>query len=107
MKNIKKSCQKYWSDQFGTNSPLVTLDQSCSNYFDFTWRPGGVANFSYVNIGKTLKIFLSETTRPRAMIFCIVLQLVDLFQVCSNYGLDAKTFCPKPLGSEPFTVSGP
>ena len=50
----------------------------------------GVASFSYVNIGKTLKIFLSETTVPRALIFGKVHHLVDLNQVCLSYGPGAK-----------------
>ena len=38
------------------------------------------------------KIFLSETTRPRVLIFGINHQQVDLYmyQVCSNYVLGAK-----------------
>ena len=40
------------------------------------------------NIGlyreKHEKIFLSETTRPRALIFIMKHHLVNLFQVCSN-----------------------
>ena len=31
------------------------------------------------------KIFLSETTRPRALIFGLKHHLVDLYQFCSNY----------------------
>ena len=31
------------------------------------------------------KIFLSETIRPRALIFGMYYHLVDLYQVCSNY----------------------
>ena len=31
------------------------------------------------------KIFLSETTRPRVVIFGMKHHLVDLYQVCSNY----------------------
>ena len=30
-------------------------------------------------------IFLSETTRPRALIFGMKHQLVNLYQICSNY----------------------
>ena len=37
-----------------------------------------------------LKIFLSETTRPRALIFGMYYHLVDLYQLCSNYALGAK-----------------
>ena len=36
------------------------------------------------------KIFLSETTRPRALIFGMKHYLVDLYQVCSNYTPGAK-----------------
>ena len=36
------------------------------------------------------KIFLSETTRPRALIFGRKHHLVDLYQVCSNYSTGAK-----------------
>ena len=31
------------------------------------------------------KIFLCETTRPRALIFVMKHHLVNLYQVCSNY----------------------
>ena len=50
----------------------------------------GLASFSYVDIGKFIKIFLSETTMPRALIFGIVHHLVDLNEACSNYGTGAK-----------------
>ena len=36
------------------------------------------------------KIFLSETTRPRALIFGMLYQLVDFYQVYSNYSPGAK-----------------
>ena len=36
------------------------------------------------------KIFLSETTRPRALIFGMYHHLVDLYQVCSNNSHGAK-----------------
>ena len=36
------------------------------------------------------KIFLSETTRPRAMIFGMKHHLVNLYQVYSNYSPGAK-----------------
>ena len=35
-------------------------------------------------------IFLSETTRHRALIFSMYRLLVDLYQVCSNCALGAK-----------------
>ena len=34
---------------------------------------------------ETLNIFLSETTRPRGLIFVMKHHLVILYQVCSNY----------------------
>ena len=37
------------------------------------------------------KIFLSEATRPRALIFGMYYHHVDLYQVCSNYSPGAKT----------------
>ena len=36
------------------------------------------------------KIFLSETIRPRALIFGMKHHLVDLYQVCSNYAPEGK-----------------
>ena len=36
------------------------------------------------------KIFLSETTRPRGLLFVMKHHLVDLYQVCSNYTPGAK-----------------
>ena len=66
---------------------------------------------------KTTKIFLSETTRPRAVIFGMKHHLVDLYQVCTNYAPGAKNgsapggymffigikkfSCNKPQGLEP------
>ena len=38
----------------------------------------------------TFNIFLSKTTRPRALIFCIEHNIVDLYQACSNYAPGAK-----------------
>ena len=43
------------------------------------------------------KNFLSETTRPRALIFDMYHHLVDLYQVCSNDNPGAK-MC-QPWGS--------
>ena len=36
------------------------------------------------------KIFLYETTRPRALIFGMKHHVVDLYQICSNYTPGAK-----------------
>ena len=47
------------------------------------------------------KIFLSETTRPRALIFGMKHHLVDFYQVCSNYTLEPKVASP---GSHMFYI---
>ena len=39
---------------------------------------------------ENLKIFSSETTRPRALLFGMYHHLVDLYQNCSNYSPGAK-----------------
>ena len=39
---------------------------------------------------KTLKIFLSETRRPRALIFGMQHHIVTLYQICTNYAPGAK-----------------
>ena len=41
-------------------------------------------------LGKHGKIFLSETIRPRALIFGMQHHLVDLYQTCSNFTPGAK-----------------
>ena len=41
------------------------------------------------------KIFLSETTRPRALIFGMKHHLVNLYQVCLNYFPGAKNGPPR------------
>ena len=64
----------------------MTRYQSCSVILIGwkTWPP--------INVGKTLKIFLSESTRPNALIFGMVHDhLVDFYQACSNYGTGAKS----------------
>ena len=47
-----------------------------------------------VNIGlcreNIKKIFLSETTRPRALILGMKHHLVDLYHICSNYAPGAQ-----------------
>ena len=43
------------------------------------------------------KIILSETTRPRALIFGMEHRLVNLYQVCSNYIPGAKNGPPRGL----------
>ena len=60
--------------------------------------------------GKCEKNFLSETTRPRTLIFGIQHHLVDLYQVCSNYTPGAKNG-PAPSnnltpGAGPFLAPG-
>ena len=65
---------------------LVDLYQVCSNY-----SPGAKMDTPrghMFNIGfyreQHEKIFLSETTRPRVLIFGMKHHLVDLYQICSN-----------------------
>ena len=45
----------------------------------------GVTCFALTYIGKHDKIFLSETTRNRALLFGMQNHPVDYYQVCSNY----------------------
>ena len=40
------------------------------------------------------KIFLSETTIPRSLVFVMAHYLVNLYQVCSNYTLGLKMAHP-------------
>ena len=47
------------------------------------------------------KLFLSETTRPRTLIFGMKHHLVNLYQVCSNFIPGAKNGLP--WGSQCFT----
>ena len=52
--------------------------------------PWGVMGMLYMFIVKTSKIFSSELTWTRAMIFGMIHRLVDLYKVCSNYGPGVK-----------------
>ena len=53
-------------------------------------RPGGHMFYIGLYREKHEKIFLSETTRPRALIFGMKYHLVNLYQVCSNFAPWAK-----------------
>ena len=57
--------------------PIFVLPKGFAFYAELwlPWQPKG----------KTLKIFLSETIRPRAQIFGIQHPLVELYKDCSNY----------------------
>ena len=46
---------------------------------------GGVKCLHGLILGKYEKIFLSETMRPRSLIYSKKHHLVNLYQVCSNY----------------------
>ena len=59
------------------NVPLVHHDSSK------TWPPEGRAYFSYISIQKTLKVFLSETTRRMSIKCSRNVSLVTLYQDCS------------------------
>ena len=50
-----------------------------------------------LNREKHEKIFLTETTRPRVLIFGMKHHLVDFYQVCSNHTPGAKN-APHPGG---------
>ena len=52
---------------------------------------------------KHVKIFLSETIRPRALIFAMNHNLVDLYQSRSNYATRAKN--GPALGVTCFTLA--
>ena len=53
--------------------------------------PWGSHVFTYAYIGNMYKnIFLSKTTRYRALIFSMCYNLVDIYQVCSNYATGTK-----------------
>ena len=53
-------------------------------------RPGGHMFYIGLYRDKHETIFLSETIRPRALIFSMYHNLVNLHQVCSNYAPGAK-----------------
>ena len=59
--------------------------------------------FKWLILGKCEKIFLSETTMPRALIFGMKHYLEDLYQVCSNYIPGAKNAPPPHPGVKCFT----
>ena len=46
-------------------------------------------------LGKHEQIFLSETSRPRALVFGMLHHLLDLYQVYSNYAPEAKNGPPR------------
>ena len=46
------------------------------------WLAPGVKSFTLKYIGKLFKILFSETTRPRALIFCIWQHLEVLYIYC-------------------------
>ena len=64
------------------------------------WPRPGVICFTKAYIGKhnaIEKLFLSETTMPRALIFGMKHHLVNLCQVCTNFISGAKNY-PTPGG---------
>ena len=62
-----------------------------------------MVSFSYVTLGKTLYIFLSEIAIHRPVTFAMIHHLVNLYQVCPNYGPDA-SFLPV-LGSHVLHIT--
>ena len=77
---------------FGTQLCLVDLCQDCSSYSPRAKNGPTLGVTFYIDpySGKPLKI-LSETRRPRSLIFGTQLCLVDLYQDCSNYSPGVKT----------------
>ena len=79
---------------FGMQHHLVDLYKVSSNYVRGAKNGPSPPQVSYVLLrliwGKHEKIFLSETLRPRALIFGMQHHLVDLYQVYSNYDPGAK-----------------
>ena len=53
-------------------------------------RPWGHMLYFGIHVEKHETIFLSETIRPRVLIFGMYYPQVDLYQVCSNYAPGAK-----------------
>ena len=75
---------------FGMKHHLVNLNQVCSNYIHGAKNglPRGSHVLHRLILGKHEKIFMSETTRLRALI--LICSIIDLYQVCSNYAPRAK-----------------
>ena len=90
MKNKKKIflsetiCLDVWYVA-SSGGPLPSLFKLCP--VDQKWPAVGVTCFT---LAYMKKIFLSETLRPRVLIFGMLHFLVDLYQVCSNYAPGAK-----------------
>ena len=78
-----------WLIDMGNSESQDPWAQNCK----WITAQGSHVTQAYMHIGKNMKkIFLSETIRPRALIFGMKHDLVDLYQVCSNYA-------PLPKGS--------
>ena len=74
----------------------MDLYQVCSNYNPGAKNDPAPGHMLYIDLyrEKHEKIFWSEITRPRALIFGMKHHLVDLYQVCSNYSPGPKWPCP-------------
>ena len=78
---------------FGMYYHLMALFLVCSNFDpQLKWPQPGAYEFF---IGKSYKIFFSETAKPRALIFGMYYHLMALYLVCSNYDPRAKKW-PHP-----------
>ena len=77
---------------FGMQHHSVNLYQICSNYVPRAKNSPASGHMLYIGLyrEKHEKIFLSETIRPRALIFGMMHYLVVFYQVCSNYSPEAK-----------------
>ena len=68
---------------FSMEHHIVVLYQVFSNYAPGA-KNGPLRGHMFIK-GETLKIFLSKTTRPRALIIGIQHHQVNFYEVCSNY----------------------
>ena len=82
---------------FGAEHHLVNLYQVCSNYIPEAKIGPSQGYMFYIGLymENHKKIFLSETTRSRALIFGMKHHLVNLYKVCSNYIPGAKIGPPQ------------
>ena len=77
--------------------------QVCSNYAPGAKNGPIVLHRLYMYREKHGQIFLSKTTRPRALIIGMKSHLEDFYQLCSNYAPGAKKW-PRP-GVTCFTLA--
>ena len=85
------------------NVPWVTLFQSYTNGSG-PLHIGATKGKNREILEQTLKIFLSKTRRPRALIFDMQYHLMALYQDCSNYSDPLINMAT--MGRGPFSLYG-